>query len=152
MRLWNIRDGASELLTEDSPTFLDNPCYTSAIFSPDGRYVAASHRDGVVRIWDARTSTFLRRVRAHVDWVFDVRLMPDGKGLLSGSADRTLGYWDIGSLYTTRFSPKSSMRKRLPREVTGVEEQTRPERRFLGHTVRSFYSTSHFTFETSFIL
>ena len=62
IRLWNIRDGAGKFLTEDNPTFLNDPCYSSTVFNPDGRYIAASHRDGIVRVWDARTGRLMRRV------------------------------------------------------------------------------------------
>jgi WD40 repeat protein len=105
--------------------FLDNPDYSSAVFSPDGRYVAASHRDGVVRMWDVRTGRLVRRVRGHAEWVYGVAFMPDGKGLMSGGWDKTLKYWDITSLNATRSYRKSK----------GVEEQSRPEREFTGHTV-----------------
>jgi len=148
VRLWNMHDGATKLLTEENPTFLDDPCYISAVFSPDGRYVAASHRDGMVRIWDVYTCQLTRRWKAHTDWASHVAFMPDsGKGLVSGSWDHKLRYWDVSSLDSTWFGTRSQT-TRTPSEV---EEQTwLPEREFVGHEVSWFimifmYSGTPFT-------
>jgi WD40 repeat protein len=46
--------------------------------------VAASHRDGIVRMWDVCTGQLTRRMKAHLDWANCVAFMPDGKGLVSG--------------------------------------------------------------------
>lgn len=129
VRLWNIHDGSARFLVEDSPS-LDVPYYSSAVFSADGRYVATSHRDGMVRIWDLHVSRLMRRLRVpHADWQTSIRFMPDGKGLVTGGRDKTLKYWDISTI------------GRSPTAVPfrdGVEEQTVPEREFLGHKVRRF--------------
>jgi WD40 repeat protein len=138
-------DGIPKFLIEDNPgpTFLNEPGFSSAVFSPDGRHVAASHFDGMVRIWDARTGQLMRRVKAHMDWVNHVAFIPDGKGLVSSSSDGTLRYWDISSLCTARFRARSQTVRDPPREATGVEEQTRPEREFLGHEVRCSHYIAH---------
>jgi hypothetical protein len=142
VRLWNTHDGTAKFLTEDNPTYLDDPCYSSAVFSPDGTYVAASHHDGVVRLWGVRTGQLIGRVKAHMNWAYDVSFMPDGKSLVSGGWDNTLKYWDISSLVTTRFCAVSKTAKDSDREAPPVEEQTRLEREFSGHTVRRLYSVS----------
>ena len=70
VRLWNIRYGAVAFLTEDNPTYLDYRCYSSALFSLDGNYVVAPNHDGMVRAWAVRTGLLMRRVQAHVEWVY----------------------------------------------------------------------------------
>ena len=52
----------------------------------------------VVRIWDARTGELLERLRGHRDSVYSVAFTPDGRGLVSGSLDKTLKFWDVGAL------------------------------------------------------
>jgi WD40 repeat protein len=94
----------------------------------------------MVRIWDIRTGQLLRRVRAHRDFVYDVAFMPNGKALVSGSEDRALKYWGVSSSDTTRFFARSPTTNDLDSRASGVE--TRPEREFLGHEVRWFYSHS----------
>jgi len=127
--LWNLRDGSSKFLTEKDFSFGDNRC-SSAVFSPDGRYIAASHSDGFVRIWDARVGQLMRRVKAHANGAYDVAFMPDGKGLISGGNDGNMRYWDLKSL-CSRFRSISQTTGDLHEHVPGMKGQ--PEREFLGH-------------------
>ena len=150
VRLWNMHDGATKLLTYENPIFLDDSCYPSAVFSPDGRYVAASHSDGMVRIWDVYTCQLMRRMKVHADWVSCVAFMPDGKGLVCGGFDQKLKYWDVSSLDSTRFGTRSQ----TTRISSGMEEQTwMPEREFVGHEVGFvmifMYSGNPFTLQNS---
>jgi glucose repression regulatory protein TUP1 len=102
VRLWSMRYGPIRVLTDDTHTLVDDgSSYSSALFSPDERYVAASHGDGMVRIWNARTGQLVRRVKAHMGWANDIAFMPDGKGLMSAGEDKTLKYLDLSSLYAT---------------------------------------------------
>ena len=111
--------------------FLDDPCYSSAVFSPDGACVATSHRDGKVRIWGVRTGQLMRRIKAHSwYWVNDVAFMPDGKGLLSGGGSGLLKYWNVSSFGGS--DARSQMASYSPREVMRVRG---PERTFSGHKV-----------------
>lgn len=70
-----------------------------AVFSSDGRtLIAASGSE--IRFWDILTSKLLRTLTWHTDSVFELGISPDGKRLVSGSADRTIKLWRIedGSL------------------------------------------------------
>ena len=51
-----------------------------------------------MRIWDARTGELLETLRGHKVRVWSVAFTPDGRGLVSGSQDNTLKYWDISHL------------------------------------------------------
>jgi len=150
VRLWNMHDGATKLLTEENPTFLDSSCYLSAVFSPNGRYVAASHSDGMVRIWDVYTGQLMRRMKAHAARDGCVAFMLNGKGLVSGGWDK-MRYWDVSSLDSTRFGTRSQ----TTRTPSGMEDQTwLPEREFVGHEVSwhimiFMYSGTPFTLQGS---
>jgi len=52
----------------------------------------------VIWIWDACTGELLERLRGHRDRVWSVAFTPDGHGLVSGSEDKTLKYWDVSRL------------------------------------------------------
>jgi len=52
----------------------------------------------VVRIWDARSCELLETLRGHRGGVSSVAFTPDGHGLVSGSFDNTLKYWDVSRL------------------------------------------------------
>jgi hypothetical protein len=146
-----MRYGAANVLADDDTSSLFHSQYTSALFSPDGRAIAASNTDGKVRIWDVRTGQLMRRVKADLDSVICAVFMPDGKGFVSGGWDETLKYWDISSLVAIRFR-SSSARNDLRGD--GVDKQTQPEREFSGHMVCSlsslFYFPNHSPFLTLF--
>jgi len=121
-----MRDGSSRV-------FLDTQArYYSLRLSPDGRYIAATDYPGMLRIWDFRSGQRVKW-RAHSDEKKDrppatIAFMPDGKGLVTGSWDKTLKYWDVSSL-----------------EV--AQEETLKQKEILtfhGHTVRSLQVPSLF--------
>ena len=131
VRLWNMRDGATKDLVDGNI----GSYYTSATFSADGQYVAASHRDGMLRVWHVCTGQLMRRVKAHKDIAFDVGFTPDGMGLVSGGGDNTLKYWDISSWNATSFRVRSQTS-----DLDPLREEILPEREFSGHNVCLFYS------------
>ena len=44
------------------------------------------------------TGVLVERLRGHRDSVYSVAFTPDGKGLISGSLDKTLKSWDVTGL------------------------------------------------------
>jgi WD40 repeat protein len=78
---------------------------TSAVkavaFSPDGKTLAASSRDGRIALWDAATGKDVLHIVAHpgeTDAPFAcspaLAFSPDGKVLASAGTDRTVRLWD----------------------------------------------------------
>jgi len=72
--------------------------FYSVKFTPDGRYIAAGNRDGMLRIWNVRTCQLVGKWRAHGNIIWSVAFTLDGKGLVSSGADDTWKYWDISLL------------------------------------------------------
>jgi WD40 repeat protein len=68
----------------------------SVAFSPDGRFLASSGKDGTIKLWDVSTGTELRTLTAHssVDYL---TFNPDGKTLASGSLDGMIRLWDVST-------------------------------------------------------
>ncbi|MBC7813816.1 MAG: TIR domain-containing protein [Burkholderiales bacterium] len=77
------------LIDTGVPTFAD-----VVEWSPDGRHLATSDIDRMVRIWDAVTGTLLITLEGHTDYVTDVAWSLDGTRLASTSLDGTLRVWD----------------------------------------------------------
>ncbi len=68
----------------------------SAVFSPDGRLVAAaSGEDKGARIWTIETGKEIATLRGHTRLTLCVAFAPDGLGLITGSSDTTALRWDI---------------------------------------------------------
>lgn len=51
----------------------------------------------MVRVWDVQTGEALERLEGHKDSVYSVAFMPDGRTLISGSLDKTLKLWQLGT-------------------------------------------------------
>jgi len=96
----------------------------------------------VVDIWDARTGELLKTLRGHEGWVCDVEFTPDGCGLVSGSSDKTLKYWDVSRLANALGGgPNSQWTSKHDtlngKKGVGTREGISPcAMNFIGHRVR----------------
>jgi WD40 repeat protein len=62
--------------------------------SPDGRYVAAgSNVGGAIHVWDTSTGQILQDLEGHTATVTSIAFTPSGLGLVSGSTDGTVRFW-----------------------------------------------------------
>ena len=89
--IWNVRDGSCKKLSVTSHV-------VSVVFSPDGRYIGAGDLSYSLWIWDSRTHKVIANWGGHENFVWCVKFTPDGKGLMSGSSDGAVKYWDVSSL------------------------------------------------------
>src|ERR1700733_12416786 len=69
----------------------------SAVYSPDGRHLAAASADHTVRVWDAVTGASLQKLKGHTGHVLSIAYSPDGRYLASASHDRTVHVWDAAT-------------------------------------------------------
>ena len=61
----------------------------------DAGFVAVASQDRVVRVYDFATCKLSRRFDGHSREITDIAFTPDGRRLLSSSADRTVRVWDM---------------------------------------------------------
>ncbi|KAJ7355665.1 chromatin associated protein [Mycena albidolilacea] len=103
VRIWDMEDRSMRVLAvspEADPAPSGGPSntdagVTSVAISPDGVLVAAGCVDAVVRIWSVATGVLVEQLRGHQDSVYSVVFTRDGHGIVSGSLDNTLKYWDL---------------------------------------------------------
>ena len=89
--VWNIRDRTFETLTGSAGI-----AYNLS-FSQDGRYLAASGDDRVIKIWRTdRIASHAKptQLRGHAGPVYLIAYNPVSNTLLSSSPDRTIRIWD----------------------------------------------------------
>jgi WD40 repeat protein len=68
-------------------------------FSPNGKLLATAGRSAgleelAAKIWDTATHKMVAAPPGHTDLVLDVAFTPDGKTLLTCSADDSIKFWD----------------------------------------------------------
>jgi WD40 repeat protein/serine/threonine protein kinase len=67
----------------------------SAVFSPDGQWIASGCQDGKVTVWSASTGQKRFAFPAHERYVPSVAFSPDGRRLATAGWDGTVKLWDI---------------------------------------------------------
>jgi WD40 repeat protein len=74
----------------------------AAAFSVDGRILASTGREEVIRLWDTATGKQIGQLTGHRGWVNSLAFSPDGKTLISGGPDSTILFWDMGRISVER--------------------------------------------------
>jgi WD40 repeat protein/serine/threonine protein kinase len=77
----------------------------SAVFSPDGRWIASGSPDGKVRVWDATSGHQRFASPAHKSNVWSVAWSPSGRHLASASWDKTVKVWGFDPLRSAGVLP-----------------------------------------------
>jgi WD40 repeat protein len=66
---------------------------TAMAFSPDGRYLASGHADGIIRLWETRNGHELARLEHHIASVTGLAFSCQGNWLASASYDQSVRLW-----------------------------------------------------------
>jgi uncharacterized protein (TIGR03067 family) len=91
LRLWNVATGELLRQWDDAP----GRTPTSLAVSADERLAATGCFDGAINVWGLDAEQRLRRISAHTKPVHDLTFTPNGRQLLSVSADETVRVWDV---------------------------------------------------------
>ncbi len=91
VKFWNIAKGAEESRIECWP----RPGYC-LVYSPDGKWLAIGHADGVIRIWDVATRAPMRALISERHECRQFTFSKDGKHLVGGFAESPIVVvWDL---------------------------------------------------------
>jgi WD40 repeat protein len=100
VRQWDARTGHPVELPYDRHTAI----VFSAVYSPDGQWIASTGEDRTIRVWQARGRQELAVLHGHRGGVNEVAFAPDGRRLASRSLheggiitvwDDTVRVWDL---------------------------------------------------------
>ena len=65
--------------------------------SPDGKTLASTGRDGVIKLWDFERGELRGQLLGHTSEVYALAFSPDGGKLVSSSRDKTVKLWDVAA-------------------------------------------------------
>jgi DNA-binding beta-propeller fold protein YncE len=98
--------------------------HSGLAFSPDGRYLCTSDKDGVLHLWNRTTLREIRQFPGHSGTVRGLAFTPDGSRIFSAGNDKTARIWDI-----TSGAMKSTIK--IPSETTTLMTASDPKRWFV---------------------
>ncbi|KAM0790814.1 hypothetical protein ACM66B_004659 [Microbotryomycetes sp. NB124-2] len=64
-------------------------------FLPGDRHVVVGCKSGEIMLYDLSSSSLLETFAAHTGPVWSMHVRPDGRGLVSGSGDKDVKFWDF---------------------------------------------------------
>ncbi|KAL4741007.1 hypothetical protein BDV11DRAFT_183996 [Aspergillus similis] len=88
LKVWNIR-------TLNCLRTLECGYALCSAFLPGDKIVVVGNKDGELEIFDIASSTLLDTIKAHDGPVWSLQVHPDGKSLVSGSADKSAKFWNF---------------------------------------------------------
>ncbi|RPD67061.1 WD40 repeat-like protein [Lentinus tigrinus ALCF2SS1-7] len=100
LKIWNMKTIAC-IRTMDCGYAI---CST---FLPGDRQVAVGTKSGEILIYDIASSSLVDTVQAHSGTVWSIHVRPDGVGLVSGSADKDVKFWDFERKPANSDNPRS---------------------------------------------
>jgi WD40 repeat protein len=98
VRLWSMRDGtelarlAPELHLQSPPLY--GP-WRRVAFSPTGKLLATTGRDGIVRLWDVASHAEIRQLDGKQGGVWGLAFSADGSLLATAGGDTTVLVWRV---------------------------------------------------------
>jgi WD40 repeat protein/serine/threonine protein kinase len=91
-QLWNAATG--ELLRTTQPLAAEA---TAVAFSPDDKQFFVGDAHGHCTLWNSQTAARIRALDTHSAKITAAEFTNDGRRVLTASADRTVGQWDVSS-------------------------------------------------------
>jgi RNA polymerase sigma factor (sigma-70 family) len=71
--------------------------FRRAVFSPDGKMLAAGDGNNAIRLWEMPGGKALQPAEPHHSGVHCIALSPDGKTLAAGTTFKTVYLWDVAT-------------------------------------------------------
>jgi WD40 repeat protein len=88
-RIWTIGGGPEAIRV------LGQASFARVAFSPDGKTLASSCEETVVKLWDVESGREFAGLEGHPGYIRAIAFPPDGRSLASGAMDTLLGLFPI---------------------------------------------------------
>jgi len=88
LKIWNVR-------TQSCIRSLECGYALCSAFLPGDKIVIVGNKNGELELFDIASSTLIETVKAHGGPVWTLHVHPDGKSIVSGSADKTAKFWSF---------------------------------------------------------
>ncbi|KAF2118310.1 F-box/WD repeat-containing protein pof1 [Lophiotrema nucula] len=86
LKIWNVR-------TQNCLRTLECGYALCCAFLPGDKIVVVGTKDGDIELFDIATSSLLDKIDAHEGAIWTLQVHPDGKSLVTGSADKSVKFW-----------------------------------------------------------
>jgi U3 small nucleolar RNA-associated protein 12 len=87
-KVWNVRTG-SVIRSWDCGFAL------CSAFLPGDKIVALGTKEGKLELYDLPSSSLVDTIDAHEGHVWSIQVSPDRKGIVTGSADKSVKFWTV---------------------------------------------------------
>ena len=88
LKIWNVR-------TQSCLRTLDCGYSLCSSFLPGDKIVVVGNKNGELEVFDIASSTLLDTIEAHDGPVWSLHVHPDGRSMVTGSADKTAKFWNF---------------------------------------------------------
>jgi U3 small nucleolar RNA-associated protein 12 len=88
LKVWNVR-------TQNCLRTLECGYALCCAFLPGDKIVVVGTKDGDIELYDIAASSQLDKISAHEGAVWTMQVHPDGKSLITGSADKSVKFWNF---------------------------------------------------------
>eukprot|EP00727_Mastigamoeba_balamuthi_P004571 m51a1_g14111 hypothetical protein (962) ;mRNA; f:124163-127631 len=88
LKVWNVRSGHCVGTVKTGYGL-------SAVFVPGNRHVVVGTKEGTLELVEVQSATLLQTIEAHGGAVWSVALAPDKAGIVTGSADKSVKFWEF---------------------------------------------------------
>jgi U3 small nucleolar RNA-associated protein 12 len=88
LKIWNVR-------TQNCLRTLECGYALCCAFLPGDKIVVVGTKDGDIELYDIAASSQLDKISAHEGAIWTMQVHPDGKSLITGSADKSVKFWNF---------------------------------------------------------
>lgn len=88
LKIWNVR-------TRSCLRTLECGYSLCSAFLPGDKIVVVGNKNGELEVFDIASSTLMDTIKAHDGPVWSLHVHPDGKSMVSGSADKSAKFWNF---------------------------------------------------------